>query len=64
MKKVIAAAGLALPMLAAADGGANTGDTALVLLSAGLVIAMFPVIVAYLLGQRQLIKGLTAGAVK
>ncbi len=39
-------------------------DLSVPLLSAGLVIAMLPVIVAYLVGQRQLIKGLTAGAVK
>ena len=39
-------------------------DLSVPLLSAGLVIAMFPVIVAYLVGQKQLIKGLTAGAVK
>ncbi len=42
MKKVIAALGLALPVLAAADGGLNTGDTALVLVSAGLVMLMTP----------------------
>ena len=45
MKRLIAAAGLALPVLAAADGGANTantGDTALVLVSAGLVMLMTP----------------------
>jgi Amt family ammonium transporter len=39
---MIAALGLALPVLAAADGGANTGDTALVLVSAGLVMLMTP----------------------
>ncbi len=45
MKKLIAALGLALPMIALADGGAaaaNTGDTALVLVSAGLVMLMTP----------------------
>ncbi len=45
MKKVIAAAALALPALALADGGAaaaNQGDTALVLVSAGLVLLMTP----------------------
>jgi ABC-type glycerol-3-phosphate transport system permease component len=39
-------------------------DLSVPLLSAGLVIAMLPVVIAYLLGQKQLIKGLTAGAVK
>jgi ABC-type glycerol-3-phosphate transport system permease component len=39
-------------------------DLSVPLLSAGLFIAMLPVLVAYLLGQKQLIKGLTAGAVK
>ena len=34
------------------------------LLSAGLFISMLPVLIAYLVGQRQLIRGLTAGAVK
>jgi ABC-type glycerol-3-phosphate transport system permease component len=39
-------------------------DLSVPLLSAGLFIAMLPVLIAYLLGQKQLIKGLTAGAVK
>jgi ABC-type glycerol-3-phosphate transport system permease component len=39
-------------------------DLSVPLLSAGLFISMLPVLIAYLLGQRQLIKGLTAGAVK
>jgi ABC-type glycerol-3-phosphate transport system permease component len=39
-------------------------DLSVPLLSAGLFIAMLPVIIAYLFGQKQLIKGLTAGAVK
>jgi ABC-type glycerol-3-phosphate transport system permease component len=39
-------------------------DLSVPLLSAGLFIAMLPVVVAYLIGQRQLIKGMTAGAVK
>ncbi len=39
-------------------------DLSVPLLSAGLFIAILPVLIAYLLGQRQLIKGLTAGAVK
>jgi ABC-type glycerol-3-phosphate transport system permease component len=39
-------------------------DLSVPLLSAGLFIAMLPVLVAYLVGQKQLIKGLTAGAVK
>jgi ABC-type glycerol-3-phosphate transport system permease component len=34
------------------------------LISAGLIIGMIPVIIAYLIGQRQLIRGMTAGAVK
>jgi Amt family ammonium transporter len=42
VKRLIAALGLALPALAAADGGADTGDTALVLVSAGLVMLMTP----------------------
>ena len=42
MKRLIAALGLSLPVLAVADGGVNTGDTALVLLSAGLVMLMTP----------------------
>jgi ABC-type glycerol-3-phosphate transport system permease component len=66
---------LLLPLLILPDASRTTlmvhimlfrgqNDLSVPLLSAGLVIAMFPVIVAYLLGQRQLIKGLTAGAVK
>lgn len=39
-------------------------DLSVPLLSAGLFISMLPVLIAYLIGQRQLIKGLTAGAVK
>lgn len=39
-------------------------DLSVPLLSAGLFIAVLPVLVAYLFGQGQLIKGLTAGAVK
>jgi ABC-type glycerol-3-phosphate transport system permease component len=39
-------------------------DLSVPLLCAGLFIAMLPVLVAYLVGQKQLIKGLTAGAVK
>ncbi len=39
-------------------------DVFIPLICAGLVIAMTPVIIAYLFGQRQLIKGMTAGAVK
>ena len=39
-------------------------DLSVPLLCAGLFISMLPVLVAYLIGQRQLIKGLTAGAVK
>ncbi len=39
-------------------------DLSVPLLSAGLFIAMLPVVIAYLIGQKQLIKGLTAGAVK
>lgn len=39
-------------------------DLSVPLLSAGLFIAMLPVLIAYLVGQKQLIKGLTAGAVK
>ncbi|HET8538274.1 MAG TPA: ammonium transporter [Anaeromyxobacter sp.] len=42
MKRLLAALVLALPVAAAADGGADTGDTALVLLSAGLVMLMTP----------------------
>ena len=42
MKTLIAALALALPALAAADTGVNTGDTALVLVSAGLVMLMTP----------------------
>lgn len=34
------------------------------LISSGLVIGVIPVAIAYLLGQRQLIKGMTAGAIK
>ena len=34
------------------------------LISSGLVISVIPVVIAYLLGQRQLIKGMTAGAIK
>jgi ABC-type glycerol-3-phosphate transport system permease component len=39
-------------------------DLSVPLLSAGLFIAILPVLIAYLVGQKQLIKGLTAGAVK
>jgi ABC-type glycerol-3-phosphate transport system permease component len=39
-------------------------DLSVPLLSAGLFISMLPVLIAYLVGQKQLIKGLTAGAVK
>jgi ABC-type glycerol-3-phosphate transport system permease component len=39
-------------------------DLSVPLLCAGLFIAILPVLVAYLVGQKQLIKGLTAGAVK
>lgn len=39
-------------------------DLSVPLLSAGLFIAMLPVIIAYLVGQKYLIKGLTAGAIK
>ena len=39
-------------------------DLSVPLLSAGLFISMVPVLIAYLVGQKQLIKGLTAGAVK
>ena len=39
-------------------------DLSVPLLSAGLFIAVLPVVIAYLVGQKQLIKGLTAGAVK
>jgi ABC-type glycerol-3-phosphate transport system permease component len=39
-------------------------DVHVPLISSGLIIAMIPVIIAYLIGQRQLIKGMTAGAVK
>jgi len=39
-------------------------DLSVPLLSAGLFIAILPVLIAYLIGQKQLIKGLTAGAVK
>ncbi len=39
-------------------------DLSVPLLSAGLFIAILPVLITYLIGQGQLIKGLTAGAVK
>jgi len=39
-------------------------DVHVPLISAGLAIGMLPVIVTYLLFQRQLVKGMTAGAVK
>ena len=39
-------------------------DVDVPLISAGLVVGFIPVLVAYLLGQRQLIKGMTTGAVK
>ncbi|MCL4416005.1 MAG: carbohydrate ABC transporter permease [Actinobacteria bacterium] len=39
-------------------------DMHIPLISAGLIISVVPVIIAYFIGQRQLIKGLTAGAVK
>jgi ABC-type glycerol-3-phosphate transport system permease component len=39
-------------------------DINIPLISAGLVIGVIPVAIAYLLGQRQLIKGMTAGAIK
>jgi len=42
VKKPLVVLALALPMLAAADGGADSGDTAFVLLSAGLVMLMTP----------------------
>jgi raffinose/stachyose/melibiose transport system permease protein len=39
-------------------------DINIPLISSGLVISVIPVVIAYLLGQRQLIKGMTAGAIK
>jgi ABC-type glycerol-3-phosphate transport system permease component len=39
-------------------------DMNIPLISAGVVISVLPVLIAYFIGQRQLIKGLTAGAVK
>jgi len=39
-------------------------DLSVPLLSAGLFISMLPILIAYLIGQRHLIKGLTVGAVK
>jgi len=39
-------------------------DIHIPLISAGLIISVVPVLIAYFIGQRQLIKGLTAGAVK
>lgn len=39
-------------------------DIHIPLISAGLIISVIPVLIAYFIGQRQLIKGLTAGAVK
>jgi raffinose/stachyose/melibiose transport system permease protein len=39
-------------------------DVHVPLISAGLIISMLPIITVYLLAQTQLIKGLTAGAVK
>jgi len=42
VKKPLVVLALALPMLAAADGGADSGDTAFVLVSAGLVMLMTP----------------------
>ncbi len=42
MKTLIAALALALPALAAADTGVSAGDTAFVLVSAGLVMLMTP----------------------
>ncbi len=39
-------------------------DINIPLISAGLVIGVIPVAIAYLMGQRQLIKGMTAGAIK
>jgi ABC-type glycerol-3-phosphate transport system permease component len=64
-----------LPLLVLPDASRTTlmvhimlfrgqNDLSVPLLSAGLFIAMLPVIIAYLIGQQKLIKGLTAGAVK
>ena len=39
-------------------------DVHVPLISAGLMVGMVPVLIAYFLGQRQLVKGLTAGAIK
>jgi Amt family ammonium transporter len=42
VKKPLVVLALALPLLAVADGGADSGDTAFVLVSAGLVMLMTP----------------------
>ncbi len=66
---------LLLPLLVLPDASRTTlmvhimlfrgqNDLSVPLLSAGLFIAVLPVLIAYLVGQKQLIKGLTAGAVK
>jgi ABC-type glycerol-3-phosphate transport system permease component len=39
-------------------------DLSVPLLTAGLFLGMLPVLIVYLIGQRQLVKGMTAGAVK
>ena len=42
----------------------NTFTTEWTLLTAGLVMSLIPVVIAFLLGQRYFVRGLLAGSVK
>jgi raffinose/stachyose/melibiose transport system permease protein len=51
-------------LMVAVTSQRNNLEVNIPIISAGLAIAMVPVLIAYLVFQRQLIKGMTAGAVK
>jgi ABC-type glycerol-3-phosphate transport system permease component len=51
-------------LMVAVTSQRNNLEVNIPIISAGLTIAMVPILLVYLLFQRQLIKGMTAGAVK
>jgi raffinose/stachyose/melibiose transport system permease protein len=51
-------------LMVAVTSQRNNLEVNIPIISAGLTIAMIPILIVYLLFQRQLIKGMTAGAVK
>ncbi|MBN1838207.1 MAG: carbohydrate ABC transporter permease [Spirochaetales bacterium] len=51
-------------LMVAVTSQRNNLEVNIPIISAGLTIAMIPILVVYLMFQRQLIKGMTAGAVK